>query len=65
MDANRARRFYETVFDAMLERLDTGGLKYRAFPMAMGQPGTIVLAYDTENDMIGLHSMRQPGPGMR
>lgn len=109
-DMDRARRFYETVFEVNLERLETGDLEYWAFPMARGQPGTagalvkyagvpsggnstlvyfgcedcavegarvagaggriyrektsigqygaIVLAYDTEDNMIGLHSMQ-------
>lgn len=109
-DMERARRFYESVLQLKLERLDTGDLDYWAFPMAMGQPGTsgalvridgvpsggnstlvyfacedcaleggrvadaggkvhrektsigqygaIVLAYDTEGNLFGLHSMQ-------
>jgi len=106
----RARKFYESVFDTRLERLNTGDLEMWAFPMAMGQPGSsgalvnipgvpsggnstlvyfacedcavegarvaaaggtihreklsigeygfIVLAVDTEGNMIGLHSLQ-------
>lgn len=108
-DMDRARRFYESVFNVELERLETGDLEYWAFPSVTDQPGTagalvkadgvpsggnstlvyfacddcavegarvataggrvhrektsigqygaIVLAYDTEGNMIGLHSM--------
>jgi predicted enzyme related to lactoylglutathione lyase len=38
-DMARARNFYESVFDAKLERLNTGDLEMWAFPMAMGQSG--------------------------
>lgn len=109
-DMERARRFYESVLQLKLERLDAGDLDYWAFPMSMGQPGTsgalvrivgvpsggsgtlvyfacedcaleggrvagaggkvhrektsigqygaIVLAYDTEGNLFGLHSMQ-------
>ena len=109
-DMNRARRFYEGVFNVELERLETGDLEYWAFPSVVNRPGTagalvkadgvpsggnstlvyfacddcaaeggriaaaggrvhrektsigqygfIVLAYDTEGNMIGLHSMQ-------
>jgi len=81
-DMARARKLYESVFDARLERLNAGDLEMWAFSMAMGQPGSsgarvaaagrtihrdklaigqyrfIVLAVDTERNMIGLHSLQ-------
>lgn len=39
-DMERARKFYETVFNAKLERLGSGDLEMWAFPMAVGQQGT-------------------------
>ena len=108
-DMARARRFYETVFDVKLEKLDSGDLEMWAFQMAgdkpgaggalvrmpgmpsspggtlvyfgcndcaveagrvetaggkiqrekmsIGQYGHIVLAVDTEGNLIGMHSM--------
>jgi predicted enzyme related to lactoylglutathione lyase len=108
-DIARARRFYETVFDVKLEKLDSGDLEMWAFQMAGDKPGAggalvrmpgmpstpggtlvyfgcndcaveagrveaaggkiqrekmsigpyghIVLAVDTEGNLIGLHSM--------
>ena len=38
-DMDRARRFYETVFDATLQRLNSPAIEMWAFPQAMGQPG--------------------------
>jgi predicted enzyme related to lactoylglutathione lyase len=109
-DMNRAKKFYETVFDVRLERLNTPELEIWSFPMLMDQMGTsgalvrmegfpsggnstivyfacadcaveedragklggriqkrktsigeygyISLVYDTEGNMIGLHSMQ-------
>ncbi len=109
-DMDRAKRFYETVFQVKLERLPADDLEMWAFPMeqdatgsagalvrmdgvksggnsvlvyfvcddcaveagrvadaggkiqrekmSIGQYGFIVLAYDTEGNMIGLHSMK-------
>jgi predicted enzyme related to lactoylglutathione lyase len=108
-DMARARRFYETVLDVELHRLESGDIEMWAFPMAqgvggaggslvkvdgvrsggnsilvyfacedcaleasrieaaggkiqrqklsIGQYGHVVLALDTEGNMIGLHSM--------
>jgi predicted enzyme related to lactoylglutathione lyase len=108
-DMNRARRFYETVLQLKLEKLDSPGIEMWAFPMqqdgagaagslvhmpgapsggnstlvyfkcddcaveanrvvaaggrifrekmSIGQYGAIVLAYDSEENMFGLHSM--------
>ena len=44
-DMARARRFYETVLDTKLERLDSGGVEMWAFPSAQdkyGVGGTLV-----------------------
>ncbi|HXH05912.1 MAG TPA: VOC family protein [Vicinamibacterales bacterium] len=110
-DMERARRFYESVFDVTLQKLEAGDLEYWSFPsmgpdrpgcggalvkmrgvasggnsvivyfgcedcaveagrvveaggrihrdkISIGQYGFVVLAYDTEGNMIGLHSMR-------
>ena len=109
-DMDRARRFYETVLDVKLQRLDSADAEMWAFPMSMehagsggslvkvdgvrsggnstlvyfacedcaieadriesaggkvqqqklsiGEHGHIVLALDTEGNMIGLHSMQ-------
>lgn len=38
-DMDRARKFYETVFEVKLERLDSGDLEMWAFPMDMDQTG--------------------------
>jgi len=109
-DMARAQRFYETVFDATLERLDSGDLEMLAFPqdmktpgcsgalvrapgvpsggigtlvyfgsedcaveagrvvaaggkvqrekLSIGQYGFIALAYDTEGNLFGIHSLR-------
>ena len=108
-DMNRAKKFYESVFDLKLERLNTPDLEMWSFPTQMDQMGTsgalvkmegfpsggnstilyfgcedcaveegraekqggkiqkkkmsigeygyISLVYDTEGNMIGLHSM--------
>jgi predicted enzyme related to lactoylglutathione lyase len=108
-DMKRARKFYETVLDRKLEKLNTPGLDYWAFPMdkdsvgvsgalvkmdgacsggnstlvyfackdcaveakrvvaaggklhkekfSIGEYGNIALAFDTEENMFGLHSM--------
>jgi predicted enzyme related to lactoylglutathione lyase len=108
-DMNRARKFYENVFDVKLERLNTPDVEIWSFPMQMdqmgisgalvrmegypsggnstivyfasedcaveegraeklgariqkrktsiGEYGFISLVYDTEGNMIGLHSM--------
>jgi uncharacterized protein len=108
-DMNRAKKFYETVFNVKLERLNTPDVEIWSFPMQMDQMGTsgalvkmegfpsggnstivyfactdcaveegrvekiggriqkrktsigeygyISLVYDTEGNMIGLHSM--------
>lgn len=39
-DMERARKFYEAVFDVELQRLNAGDLEIWAFPMVTGQPGT-------------------------
>jgi predicted enzyme related to lactoylglutathione lyase len=109
-DMNRAKKFYEAVFNAKLEKLNTPGLEMWSFPMQMNQMGTagslvkmegvpsggnsvivyfasddcaveegrvetnggrifrrkmsigeygfVSLVYDTEGNMIGLHSMQ-------
>ncbi len=109
-DMERARAFYEAVFETRLERLNSPDIELWAFPMAMdqwgaagalvkmdggpsggnsilvyfscedcaseavrvvenggriekekfsiGEYGFIALAYDTEGNMIGLHSLR-------
>jgi hypothetical protein len=109
-DMDRARRFYETVFDVKLQRLNSGDVEMWAFPMStdrvgsggslvkvdgvrsggnstlvyfacedcaleagridsaggkvqrqklsIGEYGHVVLALDTEGNMIGLHSMK-------
>ena len=109
-DMERAKKFYETVFQTKLERLNSPGIEMWAFPMVMdrmgsadalarmpgvpsggnstlvyfscadcateggrvasaggriqrekmsiGEYGFIVLAYDTEGNMIGLHSLQ-------
>lgn len=109
-DMPRARKFYETVLDGKLEKLELGELEYWMFPMdstaigaggalarmegftpngnstlvyftcddcavegsrvvpaggrivkekfSIGEFGFIVLAYDTEDNMIGLHSRK-------
>jgi predicted enzyme related to lactoylglutathione lyase len=109
-DMNRAKRFYESVFNVNLERLNSPDLEMWSFPMKMDQMGTsgalvkmegfpsggnsiivyfacadctveedrakkqggriqkgkmsigeygyISLVYDTEGNMIGLHSMQ-------
>lgn len=109
-DMERAKQFYENVFQIKLDKLPAPGMQMWAFPMAMdrmgaggtlvkmegvrsggnsvlvyfscadcaveaariakaggrihrdktsiGQYGFIVLAYDTEGNMIGLHSMQ-------
>ena len=109
-DMDRARRFYETVLDTKLTRLESGDLEMWAFPsvqdaygacgtlvkvdgvrsggnstlvyfgcddctvesdridgaggtiqrarMSIGQYGYVVLALDTEGNLIGLHSTR-------
>jgi len=109
-DMDRARRFYETVLDVKLQRLDSADAEMWAFPMSMehagsggslvkvdgvrsggnstlvyfacedcaieadrietaggkvqqqklsiGEHGHIVLALDTEGNMIGLHSLK-------
>src|SRR6185437_5086330 len=44
-DMNRAKRFYETVFQGKLEKLDSPGIEIWAFPMernAAGCPGALV-----------------------
>lgn len=71
-DMERAKTFYESVFQVELQRLNTPELEMWAFPMAMdkvGAGGTLVkmagvssggcstLVYDTEGNVIGLHSM--------
>jgi uncharacterized protein len=108
-DMNRAKKFYENVFDVKLERLNTPDVEIWSFPMQMdqmgisgalvrmegfpsggnstivyfasedcaveegrtekfggriqkrktsiGEYGFISLVYDTEENMIGLHSM--------
>jgi len=38
-DMARARRFYESVFELKLEKLDSGDLELWAFPMASERPG--------------------------
>ena len=109
-DMNRARRFYESVFNVTLERLNSPDVEMWSFPMQMDQMGTagslvkmqgvpsggnstivyfacddcaveealaeehggrvhrgkmsigqygyVSLVYDTEGNMIGLHSMQ-------
>ena len=109
-DMQRAKLFYETVFQVKLEKLGSPGIEMWAFPMGMDRPGSsgslvrmedypsggnstlvyfscadcavegarvvksggriqrekisigeygfIVLAFDTEGNMFGLHSMR-------
>jgi uncharacterized protein len=109
-DMERAKKFYETVLQTTLEKLDSPGLEMWSFPMAMdrvgaggalvkmpgfpsggnstlvyfscddcateagrvvksggriqrekmsiGQYGFIALAFDTEGNMFGLHSMQ-------
>jgi predicted enzyme related to lactoylglutathione lyase len=109
-DMERARRFYESVFETKLERLNSGDLEMWAFTMAtdapgsagslvrmpglpsggnstivyfscadcaveagraataggrvhrekmsIGQYGFIALVYDTEGNMVGLHSLQ-------
>ena len=109
-DMNRARKFYEPVFDVKLERLNTPDLEIWSFPiqmdrmgtsgalvkmegfpsgnnsiiiyfacedcaveearaikqggriqkakMSIGEYGYISLVYDTEGNLIGLHSMQ-------
>lgn len=109
-DMNRAKKFYEAVFNVELQRLNSPGLEMWSFPMQMDQMGTagalvrregvpsggnstivyftcadcaveealtekhgggiqkrkmsigeygyISLVYDTEGNMIGLHSMQ-------
>ena len=109
-DMNRAKRFYESVFQAKLERLNSPNLEMWAFPMRMerigasgalvrtdgvpsggnstlvyfhshdcsvevsrvvesggrihrgkmsiGQYGFVALAYDTEGNLFGVHSMK-------
>ena len=109
-DMERAKKFYQTVFQLKLEKLDSPGLEMWSFPMAMdkwgasgalvkmagvpsggnstlvyfscadcaaeaqraagaggrvmkdkfsiGQYGFIALVYDTEGNMIGLHSLK-------
>lgn len=39
-DMTRATRFYEAVLGTALGKLDAGDLDMRAFPAAMGEPGT-------------------------
>lgn len=39
-DINRARTFYETVFNVKLERLNTQDVEIWSFPMQMDQMGT-------------------------
>jgi predicted enzyme related to lactoylglutathione lyase len=109
-DMNRAKKFYESVFETKLKKLETPGLDYWAFPdmimdkagtsgalakmegfnpgansvlvyfgcedcaveegrvkkaggkiekakFSIGQYGYISLVYDSEGNMIGLHSM--------
>jgi predicted enzyme related to lactoylglutathione lyase len=44
-DMARARRFYETVLDGKIEKLDAGDLDMYAFPMSQegyGSPGALV-----------------------
>lgn len=38
-DMERAKRFYESVFQIKLERLDSPGLEMWSFPMVMGRYG--------------------------
>jgi uncharacterized protein len=109
-DMNRSKKFYETVFNVKLERLNSPGIEMWSFPMQMDQMGSagalvkmegvpsggnstvvyfacedcaveeglaakhggriqkgkmsigeygyISLVYDTEGNMIGLHSMQ-------
>ncbi len=109
-DIDRAKRFYESVFQLKLEKLNSPGMEMWSFPMAMdrmgssgalvkmegfpsggnstlvyfscpdcaieagrvvasggriqrekmsiGQYGFIALAFDTEGNMFGLHSMQ-------
>ena len=38
-DMDRARRFYETVFAAKLDRLNSPAIEMWAFPQSIGQPG--------------------------
>ena len=38
-DMNRARKFYETVLGAELQKLDSPGIEMMAFPMAQGAAG--------------------------
>jgi len=100
-DMERARRFYESVFQTRLARLGEGGMEMWSFPGAMtdyGAPGALVrmegvasggnsvlvyfscadcaaeagrvekfaigeygfiaLAFDTEGNMFGLHSLK-------
>ena len=109
-DMDRARKFYESVLERKLEKLNTPGLEYWTFPMekdamgisgalakmegvrsggnstlvyftcedcaveaalvakaggrvekekmSIGEYGFIALAFDTEGNMFGLHSMR-------
>jgi len=109
-DMERAKKFYETVFQADLERLNSPGIEMWAFPMNMesqgasgalvkapgvpsggnstlvyfscidcakeagrvveaggriqkekfsiGEYGFVALAFDTEGNMFGLHSMK-------
>ncbi len=38
-DMDRARRFYEAVFQCKLEKLESGGIEMQAFPMKMDLPG--------------------------
>jgi predicted enzyme related to lactoylglutathione lyase len=39
-DIDRARRFYETVLDTRLERLNTGDIQYWGFPQVKDRMGT-------------------------
>jgi len=44
-DMNRAKNFYESVFEGKLERLDNSDIEMWSFPMQMdgvGAPGTLV-----------------------
>jgi uncharacterized protein len=39
-DMNRAKKFYESVFQGKLEKLDSPGMDMWTFPMEMNTPGT-------------------------
>src|SRR5689334_8142703 len=56
-DMNRAKRFYESVFETKLERLNTPDIEIWAFPMAMDKAGSAGALVKMEGFPSGANSV--------